>query len=55
MIGMNLGHALTPMIGSFFVKAYGYEKMLVGFGLVLLIFGSLFLWLQYRKEKREEG
>ncbi len=51
-IGMNIGHAFSPMIGSFFVTAYGYEKMLCGFGAVLFFGGFLLLYLQYRKEQK---
>lgn len=55
MIGQNVGNALAPIAGSFFVKAFGYEKMFCGFGGLMLVGGLLILLLQYRKENREVG
>ncbi len=52
-IGMNIGHAFSPMIGSFFVTSFGYEAMLSGVGAILLVFGLLLLLLQYIKEKKK--
>ena len=50
-IGQNIGNALAPILGSFFVKSFGYEQMFCGFGILLAGCGMLLLWLQYRKEK----
>jgi MFS family permease len=51
MIGQNVGNAVAPIVGSFFVTAYGYEKMFCGFGVILLLAGMLILFLNHRKEK----
>ena len=53
MIGQNVGNALAPIAGSFFVKAFGYEKMFCGFGGLMLAGGLLILLLQYRRENRK--
>lgn len=53
MIGQNVGNALAPIAGSFFVKAFGYEKMFCGFGGLMLAGGLLILLLQYRRETRK--
>ena len=53
MIGQNVGNALAPIVGSFFVKAFGYEKMFCGFGGLMLVGGLLTLLLQYRRENRK--
>ena len=55
MIGQNVGNALAPIAGSFFVKAFGYEKMFCGFGGLMLVGGLLILLLQYRKENGKAG
>lgn len=51
-IGQNIGNALAPMAGSFFVKSFGYEKMFCGFAAFLAVCGLLILYLQYRKEQQ---
>lgn len=54
MIGQNVGNAIAPIIGSFFVTAYGYEKMFCGYGGILLVAGLLILFLhnQYDTSKK---
>lgn len=54
MIGQNVGNAVAPIVGSFFVKSFGYEKMFCGYGMILLAGGLLILLCQYRKEKRQD-
>lgn len=51
MIGQNVGNAVAPIVGSFFVKSFGYEKMFCGYGGVMLTGGLLILLWQYQKEK----
>ena len=51
MIGQNVGNALAPIAGSFFVKSFGYEGMFCGFGAVMLVGGLILLLCQYKKEK----
>ena len=53
MIGQNVGNAVAPIVGSFFVKSFGYEKMFCGYGVILLAGGLLILLCQHRKEKRQ--
>ena len=50
MIGQNVGNALAPITGSFFVTSFGYEKMFCGFGAILLIAGMVILFLRHRRE-----
>lgn len=42
-IGTNLGNAVAPIVGSFFVKSYGYTSMFCGFGVFVAIAGLLLL------------
>ncbi len=42
-IGQNLGNAVAPVIGSFFVKSYGYTNMFCGFGVLVAAMGLLLL------------
>ena len=52
MIGQNVGNAVAPIAGSFFVGPFGYEGMFCGFGVILLIAGMAILFLQSRVEKK---
>ena len=54
-IGMNIGNAVGPIIGGFFVEAWGYQAMFCGFGALLFVAGCLLTWIQYRSEKRIEA
>ena len=51
-IGQNVGNAVAPILGSFVVKASGYETAFIGAGWVILIFGMLLVWMQYRKDRQ---
>ena len=44
IIGQNLGNALAPIGGSFFVTAFGYEAMFCGMGVLTLLVGFLLLF-----------
>lgn len=59
MIGQNVGNAVAPIIGSFFVTSYGYETMFCGFGGLLLGAGLLILLIYRFQEgkarKRKEA
>ena len=52
MIGQNLGNALAPIGGSFFVESFGYEGMFCGVGVATLFIGMLLLLWNYLREKR---
>jgi len=49
-IGQNVGNAVAPIIGSFFVKSFGYEPTFLGAGGMILGIGMLLVVLQRRKE-----
>lgn len=50
-IGQNLGNALAPIAGSFFVGPFGYEAMFCGVGVLTLVAGGLLLFWFSRKER----
>ena len=50
-IGQNIGNAIAPVIGSFFVGSYGYAGMFSGYGVLLTVAGWLILFLHYRRDK----
>ena len=52
IIGQNLGNALAPIGGSFFVESFGYEGMFCGVGVATLFIGMLLLLWNYLREKR---
>jgi len=52
MIGQNVGNALAPIIGSFFVKSFGYTGMFCGFGGLMAAAGLVLIAVQYALEKR---
>ena len=52
LLGQNAGNALGPIAGSFFVKSFGYEKMFVGSGVVIAVFGLIILYIHYFLERR---
>ena len=52
MIGQNLGNALAPIGGIFFVESFGYEGMFCGVGVATLFIGMLLLLWNYLREKR---
>lgn len=51
-IGQNLGNALAPIGGSFFVESFGYEGVFCGVGAATLFIGMLLLMWNYLREKR---
>lgn len=53
MIGQNVGNALAPIMGSYFVGGFGYKGMFCGAGLVILVGGMILVGIQYLKEKKE--
>ena len=52
-IGQNIGNAVAPMIGSFFVKGFGYTGMFSGFGVLLTVCGWLILFLHWRRDRKK--
>ncbi len=52
MIGQNVGNALAPIIGSFFVKSFGYTAMFCGFGVIMAAAGLLLILIQSRIEQK---
>ena len=52
MIGQNVGNAVAPIIGSFFVASFGYTGMFCGFGVILAAAGLLLIFIQSRLERR---
>lgn len=50
-IGQNLGNALAPIAGSFFVGSFGYEGMFCGVGGLTLV-GGLLLLVWYAKKQK---
>jgi len=55
LIGQNVGNAVAPIIGSFFVKSFGYQAMFCGFGVILALCGLLLLGIQYKLESRKQN
>ena len=53
MIGQNVGNAVAPIIGSFFVKEFGYQGMFCGFGGVLAVGGLLLLGIQLLIDRKK--
>lgn len=54
-MGQSAGNALAPILGSFFVKSYGYETMFVGFGIFILVAGLTILGAQYLKDRTRKN
>ncbi len=52
MIGQNVGNALAPIVGSFFVKSFGYTGMFCGFGGLMAAAGLALIAVQYFIEKK---
>ena len=51
-IGQNIGNAVAPMIGGQMVALVGYEKMFVGYGVIVAVLGMFILFLHWQKEKK---
>ncbi|SDZ75711.1 Predicted arabinose efflux permease, MFS family [Lachnospiraceae bacterium NK3A20] len=54
LLGQNAGNAVGPIAGSFFVKSLGYEKMFVGFGIIIAVFGLIILYIHYYLDRRRQ-
>lgn len=52
VIGQNLGNALAPIGGSFFVESFGYEGMFCGMGVATLFIGMFLLVWNCLREKK---
>ena len=52
LLGQNAGNAVGPIAGSFFVKSYGYEKMFVGYGIIVAVCGLIILYIHYYLSRR---
>lgn len=51
MIGQNIGNAVAPVIGSFFIGAFHYEATFIGAGVVIVIAGAIFTLIQWKINK----
>ena len=52
LIGQNVGNAVAPIVGSFFVKSFGYTAMFCGFGVFMAAAGLVLIFIQSRTDKR---
>ena len=50
--GAGKSTMFNAIAGSFFVKSFGYEKMFVGSGVVIAVFGLIILYIHYFLERR---
>lgn len=55
MIGQNIGNAIAPVIGSFFIGAFDYEAAFAGVGVFIIIAGAVFTFAQWKINKRHSG
>ncbi len=55
MIGQNIGNAAAPVIGSFFIGAFGYEAAFTGAGAFIVIAGAIFALAQWKTSSRYSG
>lgn len=55
MIGQNVGNAVAPIIGSFFVGKIGYTGMFLSAGVIMAAVGMILIFIQYQLEKRRKG
>ena len=53
MIGQNVGNAVAPIVGSFFVKSFGYTGMFCGFGAVMAAAGLALIFIQSKVIERK--
>lgn len=54
LIGQSIGNAVSPILGSFVVKAAGYETLFIGAGIIVLAGGLLLLMIQRNLDKKKE-
>lgn len=52
MIGQNVGNAIAPVIGSFFIGAFDYKATFAGAGVFIIIAGVIFTLVQWKNTKR---
>lgn len=52
MIGQNVGNAIAPVIGSFFIGAFDYQATFAGAGVFIIIAGVIFTLAQWKNTKR---
>ncbi|CCX36680.1 arabinose efflux permease family protein [Clostridium sp. CAG:1013] len=52
MIGQNVGNAVAPVIGSFFIGAFDYQATFAGAGVFIIIAGVIFTLAQWKNTKR---
>lgn len=55
MIGQNIGNALAPVIGSFFIDAFHYEAAFAGAGILIIIAGALLTLAQWKMNRKHAG
>lgn len=51
MIGQNIGNAIAPVIGSFFIGAFDYEGTFAGVGVFIMVAGALITLVQWKITK----
>lgn len=54
LIGQSIGNAVSPILGSFVVKASGYETMFAGSGVIVLVGGLVLLVIQRGLDKKKQ-
>ncbi len=52
MIGQNVGNAIAPVIGSFFIGAFDYQATFAGAGVFIIIAGVIFTLAQWKNTKK---
>lgn len=52
MIGQNIGNAIAPVIGSFFIGAFDYEATFAGIGVFIVIAGAIFTLNQWKNDRQ---
>ena len=55
MIGQNVGNAIAPIIGSFFVKSFGYKGMFCGFGVFMAAAGIALILIQSMIDRKKKA
>ena len=55
MIGQNIGNAIAPVIGSFFIGLFDYEATFAGAGVFIIIAGASFLLFQWKIDQKNNG
>lgn len=55
MIGQNIGNAIAPIVGSFFIGAFSYEAAFAGAGIFIIIAGTLLTLVQWKIGRKYSG